>query len=187
MEIVPEETDSSEFLAIVQAVVNGLLLERKPPFIFLIKIDNWFGPRWLEFSGKVLGALGVWRSAPTLPPFVPKRVVSEKKFIAPSYGGAKHDAPLHRKVPSSYAVTRKVAELAPKGILVWYSGASRISGRGSVMAYVPGAQSYWNWYAGWTSREAWRLGTVVGAQKAELEQLIKHGTHQSEIERSVAT
>jgi hypothetical protein len=38
---------------------------------YVVKIDNWFGKRWLGFSGKALGALGVRKKKLTLPPFHP--------------------------------------------------------------------------------------------------------------------
>ncbi len=42
------------------------------------------------------------------------------------------------------------------------------------MAYVPDGDSYWKWYAGYTSSPSWHFETVVGAEANALRQLIKH-------------
>ena len=49
---------------------------------FVVKIDHWFGKRWLGFSGKAIGKLGVRKRKLTLPPFIPSRVMSVRRFTA---------------------------------------------------------------------------------------------------------
>jgi hypothetical protein len=49
----------------VKAAVVGVEEAIKTDQTYVVKIDDWFGKRWLGFSGKALGALGVlgrWRS-----------------------------------------------------------------------------------------------------------------------------
>src|SRR6266566_10163110 len=54
---------------------------RRPKDYCVVRIDNWFGHCWLNFSGKTLGALGVHKRDPvTFPPFVPSRVRSYTLF-----------------------------------------------------------------------------------------------------------
>lgn len=110
----------------------------------LTKINNWFGSNWLGFSGKALGALGVWnkpRNMPAdnirIPPFVPARVVSQRRFAGPAYEEVSSSKPIHIRVPSSFALLRKAAIAEPRTALVWYSGNSKTTGRGAVMVYVP--------------------------------------------------
>ena len=135
MTIATGPDDSHDFIAIIEGLVNGLLAVEAPPSLKLIKIDNWFGPKWLGFSGKVLGALGVSMPKLTIPPFVPNRVVSERELAGPSCEEIEDGGLIHLSVPSSVALTRKAVEVVPKALLFWYSGGSQNSGRGSAMAY----------------------------------------------------
>ena len=56
----PEFDDAPDFIGHVEQVVNGVVRRHLPETLVLIKINNWFGSKWLGFSGKALGALGVW-------------------------------------------------------------------------------------------------------------------------------
>src|SRR5438874_12134532 len=60
MKITPEFDDASDFVTKVEQAVNGIIRRHAPEAIFLIKIDNFFGSKWLGFSGKFMGALGSW-------------------------------------------------------------------------------------------------------------------------------
>ena len=88
MRIRPDQDDAADFIAEVQGLVDGLLRHYAPRTVVLIKIDNFFGSRWLRFSGKALGALGVWKKRLNVPPFVPNRVVSQLTFAGPLYDEA---------------------------------------------------------------------------------------------------
>jgi hypothetical protein len=157
MQIIPEQDDAHDFVALVEQSVNGILRQNAPLSLVLIKVDNWFGPKWLGFSGKMLGAFGAWQPKLTIPPFVPNRIVSERRFVAPVYSEAAMHRPIHLCIPSKIARTRSVSEVAPGAALVWFSGDSKKSARGSVMAYVPAGESYWSLYVGYTKRESWRV------------------------------
>ncbi len=37
----------------VQALVVGGARDYEPARLYVIRIDNWFGPRWMHFAGKV--------------------------------------------------------------------------------------------------------------------------------------
>jgi hypothetical protein len=166
MEILAQSDDAPEFVEIVESAVSGILHRYAPVSLDLIKIDNWFGRRWLYFSGKALGALGVW-NVPTdrrpenllrIPPFVPERVVSQRRFAGPQYREIDPGKPLHRHVSSSVALERRAAEIEPETVLVWYSGNSKANGRGALMAYIPiDRSSYWPWYAELKCAEPWRI------------------------------
>src|SRR5687767_4502381 len=62
-----------------QLVPDRALASSLPSDLRVVHIDNWFGPRWRHFAGKVLGALGT-RSCERLvvPPFAQGRVLSEQ-------------------------------------------------------------------------------------------------------------
>lgn len=107
MKVAPQLDDAPDFIGYIERVVNGIVRRHCPDTIALVKIDNWFGSNWLGFSGKALGALGVWnkpRNMPAdnirIPPFVPARVVSQRRFVGPNYEEVPKGKPIHIRVPS---------------------------------------------------------------------------------------
>jgi hypothetical protein len=141
----------------VQALADGLLRTYAPPSVVVIKIDNFFGPRWLRFSGKGLGKVGVWKLRLTVPPFVPHRVVKQEAFVGPTYDQITIAKPIHIETKSTNALKRYVAEIAPQAVIVWYSGKSNESGQGAMMAHVPTPDGYWPLYVRWVNRDSWRV------------------------------
>jgi hypothetical protein len=175
MTIVPEHDDAPEFISIVERAVGGVLRRHTPQTLVLIKINNWFGSRWLRFAGKVLGAIGSWSNADNLvvPPFVPNRVISQRRFAAPNYEEIDPGRPVHKPMPSEHALSRKVSNTASGAALVWYSGDSKATGRGAVMAYAPVERSYWPWYASWENSDCWRVIETWDIKRDDLSRLIE--------------
>ena len=169
------QDDAPDFITNIEELVNGLLAVEAPSSLRLIKIDNWFGPKWLGFSGKILGALGVSMAKLTIPPFVPNRVVSEREFSGPLYSEIEDAGLIHLSLPSSVALTRTATGIAPGAILFWYSGGSQTTGRGSAMAYIPTGLAYSNWYAEWASHKRWHLVKGIGLEAADLSNLKDRG------------
>ena len=137
MKITLESDDAPDFIRHVEHAVNGVFRRHSPETGVLVKINNWFGSNWLGFSGKALGALGVSNKPHDqpadnirIPPFVPTRVVSQRRFAAPTYEEVASGKPIHIRVPSNLALLRKAATAEPRTALVWYSGNSRTAGRG---------------------------------------------------------
>lgn len=173
MKIKHDDDDATNFIDVVERIVAGLLHRDMPPNLVLVKIDNWFGSNWLSFSGKALGAVGVWNPILTVPPFVPSRVIRESHFLAPDYIEAMRNKPLHKKIPADAALTRRISEAAPGSTGVWYWGNSKATGRGSVMAYVPQEKTYWSWYSAWDSQESWHIVQAINIKRKELLDLME--------------
>jgi len=171
MQITPDSKDSFEFISIISQVINRLIEQETPSSLILIKVDNWFGSRWLRFSGKAVnGQLGVWSSTLTiLPPFVPSRIVSQRRFIAPLYEETDAGEPIHIRIRTGLALNRRAADVAPSCALVWFNGNSKNTGRGSLMAYIPQDDSYNTWYAAWSHRESWNLVENIGGNRELLQ------------------
>ncbi len=135
-----DETDDETFIEIVSDVVNGMLLATKVAGVSVVKIRDWFGPKWLGFSGKKLGALGISAARLTIPPFHPNRVLSQKFYAyhADSLAYEKVWPPflLHIHQHSEDNFKRRVAKYIPSGALVWYSSDSARTGNGALMIYV---------------------------------------------------
>jgi hypothetical protein len=180
MRILPSNEDDLGFLAAIDQVVAGVLRDSRPSSVIVIQIDNWFGPKWLGFSGKVLGALGVWSTSLTVPPFVPSRVVSQRRFAFPTYEEVNPGKPIHREVPSTTALGRKVSDVAPGSALIWYSGSSKKNHRGSLLIYAPEGNAYNSWYAQWEDFGGWHLAQTKGIKVAEVLKLMSS----TELDRS---
>jgi len=63
--------------------------------------------------------------------------------------------PIHQRIRGGTAFNRIAATESPNSALVWYSGDSKATGRGAVMAYVPAGDSYWLWYAALETGQPW--------------------------------
>jgi len=166
IEIVPQFDDDSDFIAQVEKIVSEILRRYNPAKLALIKIDNWFDWKWLGFSGKPIPYVAQWnlpsdrhpKAQLRIPPFVPARIVSQRRFCAPDY----------RQISSHDARFRIVSEQEPNTALAWYSGNSRGNGRGALMVYLPTNGSYWPWYAELERGETWRICKTEGISTVEL-------------------
>jgi hypothetical protein len=183
MRLTADTDDAPDFVRRVEQVANGVIRLHAPETLVLIKIDNFFGSKWLGFSGKALGAIGVWfnpsynpASVVRIPPFVPNRVVSQRRFSAPTFEEIDCGKPIHKRMPSRVALNHTAATAAPKSALIWYSGESKITGRGAVMAYVPAGDSYWLWYAALETGESWSVTETLDIKPDDLVSLMEQGS-----------
>lgn len=132
-----EPSDDGDFLDLVDRLVAGLVTSSEV-HVRVVRVDGWFGPKWLRFAGKTLGALGVHtREGADLvvPPFTPARVVWEHAFVrkAADFGVDDDARPLHRAQASAANLGRRLAEFSTHGLFVWFSGATAENARGSVL------------------------------------------------------
>jgi len=166
-------TDDSDYIEKVRALVLGAVVWCKPQEVYITKIDHWFGERWLAFSGKALGAIGVRLKKLTLPPFVPSRVVNSVYMKRNEDKGAYRASEpprmhLHRWQPSTKNFQRRVDEIAPEGAFFWYTGATAREGRGALMAYLPVGGEHWPWYIEYARQSEWERIRVIGVSAQEL-------------------
>ena len=171
MTITPSVDDAPAFVEAVRALTVGLLCTYAPPSVIVIKIDNFFGWRWLRFSGKWLGLLSIRNKKLNVPPFAPNRVVSQKTFIGPTYDEASIGEPIHIKTEGRNGLRRYIADVAHDALVVWYSGNSNSSGQGALMAYVPNADDYWPIYVRWAKRDSWRVVEAIEITAQVVERL----------------
>lgn len=190
MKITPQADDASEFVDLVEHTVNGILRRYSPAVLLLIKIDNWFGSRWLGFTGKLLGISGLTintidNSAAkiadkiVIPPFVPERVVSQRRFVAPDFEEMEAGEPVHLHISSGEAMRRKAALTLPGTALVWYSGNSKKNRRASLMAYLPLDSSYWPWFVDVELGGQWRIAEIRGIKSEDFASLAERKSEHS--------
>jgi hypothetical protein len=136
-----QQGDSAEFIEKARAIAIGVAQEYESARLYVIRIDNWFGPKWMHFAGKFTAgkgaAIGVHKSPLHVPPFVPHRVVGERVFAGPDYEKTVAAAPLHIEIPSKLALQRRIEDIDKDAAFLWFSGESEAQKRGAVMVYLP--------------------------------------------------
>lgn len=134
IEIITKENDDKAFTDIVENILNETIENVAPDDIFLTKIDNWFDFKWRAFSGKLVGAVGVWNSELTIPPFIPDRVLEQTYFqkLSNSYLNQSGSF-LHRYQASGENIGRKLESysFARTRLFIWFSGNIKNSLRGA--------------------------------------------------------
>lgn len=136
-----QQGDSAEFIGKARALAIGVAQDYEPARLYVIRIDNWFGPKWMHFAGKFTAgkgaAIGVHKARLHVPPFVPSRVVGQRVFVGLDYEETVLMPPLHIECPSKLALRRRIADIDKEAAFVWFSGESEAQKRGSVMVYLP--------------------------------------------------
>ncbi len=166
IEFLAEETDAEGFVKCVGSVARGLCRIHAPAELIVVRIDNWFDHKWVGFSGKILGALGVWKKTLTIPPFVPGRVCWQRRYqrvsSSESYELTDPGPSLHITDKSTPKLRREVSKIAPKTVLLWFSSNTEPNKKGAVMAYVPTENDYWAWYVGLGGNGEWKPRALHG-------------------------
>jgi len=186
-----QQGDSAEFIEKALAIAISVVRGYSPARLYVLRIDNWFGPRWMNFAGKYTAgkgfAIGVHKTILHVPPFVPHRVVAERVFVGPDYDETVIRPPLHIECPSMRALGRRIADIDKDAAFLWFSGESEAQGRGAVMVYLPSAPVTENlrrfdmrhreaFYVGFSQRETrWEPAMLRGVSRSEVSQLEESG------------
>jgi len=186
-----QQGDSAEFIRKVQALAVGVARDYEPARLYIIRIDNWFGPKWMHFAGTFTAgkhaSIGAHKMRLRVPPFVPHRVLAEQVFLGPEYEQTVAAEPLHIECPSKLALKRLIADIDKDAAFLWFSGESEAQGRGAVMAYLPdgsdgparrrdGLRGCGAFYAGFSLRNGdWEPAMLRGVSRGEVAHLEESG------------
>jgi len=192
-----QQGDSAEFVGRARAIAIGVARGYEPARLYVIRIDNWFGPKWMHFAGKFTAgkrlrgfptaAIGVHKTRLHVPPFVPSRVVTQRVFVGPDYEETAAAAALHIECPSKQALSRRIADIDKDAAFLWFSGESEAQKRGSVMVYLPDAfdakalrrtalREREAFYVGFSQREmGWEPAMLRGVSRTEVTHLEESG------------
>jgi hypothetical protein len=189
-------TDDNDFVALLNLLLNRLLVETIPEQLWAIQIDNWFDHKWLRYSGNGIVASKLfppnwefslfdrfasvkaefWRDKLTFPPFAPSRVVNQWSFVRLNQDYI--EAPLP-KLPHKQArrrsysnLNRRVEDFAVSASYVWYSGNTLKNGRASVMVYRIAASRPICWFAALRRDSSWTLEGTKGIEKDHVSRLL---------------
>src|SRR6266702_8959427 len=98
-----QQGDSAEFVEKARALAIGVARDYEPARLYIIRIDNWFGPKWMHFAGTFTAgkyaSIGVHKARLHVPPFVPSRVVGQRVCVGAEYDETVAAAPLHIECP----------------------------------------------------------------------------------------
>lgn len=167
-----EWDDDQEFVDGVNRIVSGAVARHQPAEFCVFKIDNWFGHKWLAFSGKLLGAVGSWRDPLTVPPFVANRIVGQCYFkqtaLTREYHLESKHLKIHHRGSAEENLLRPVQRICPGCALFWYSGNTKSTGRGSLMGYLPVEGEIWPWFLAFVRNGDWRVSHRKSIHEYEL-------------------
>ena len=170
------DEDDPRFVTLANRLLDATITVSRPAEVYLIRIDRWFDAKWRNFSGKVLGALGVWSRAITIPPFHPNRVLGETHFSAAPYSDGfapTPAAPLHIAQASTQNLTRFISRVSPSAVFFWYSSSTLSLDRGSFMLYRTDQDDVFSWYASFHRTSEWRLDRHRGISPDEVQHLLQ--------------
>lgn len=165
------ESDDPAFVKLITAVLNGAVLRYNPTEIYVVQIDGWFDHKWLAFSGKVMGAMGVSMHRLTVPPFHPHRVSRQSYYrVDSSTPGEYRMLPaeaLHIEQWSESNLRRMIRHISGEGLFLWYSGDTKSGDRGNVLVYKTDAERELGWYVSFKKDLEWRVNRVKGIYKRD--------------------
>jgi hypothetical protein len=189
-EILTNPTDDPQFVELLVRLLSRLVGEQTPAEIFVMKIDNWFDHKWLNFSG--IGRVGFFhdfrlekdtaldefrQDKVTFPPFTPKRVIEEYYFERDQSGSYASSlaAPLvhQRKLAhSSDNLHKRVTDFADSALFMWVSSNTKLNRRGSIMVYEVNGYEVQTWYIGLLKQENWNVSQTKSIARDRVISLI---------------
>jgi hypothetical protein len=169
--------DDPAFLDLASRLIAGAARVNGFTALVVAHIDHWFGPRWLGFRGKLLGAAGVrsHRLTGTLapPPFHPHRVRSVREYPLAESGAfeCRGDVRwLHGFRTSQANIDRHMWQ---GQFYAWYSGDTAGTGKGVVMAYPIHRKWSAAWYVGFDRVPEWHLSQTVAIAPRRVQELME--------------
>lgn len=174
IEFTKSEIDDIDFISKAQILANEVIKDLNPNEVFLFKVDNWFDTKWLNFTGKILGALGTWNydDNSRIPPFSPNRIIEQgyyKLNELNTYEKEKSEIKIHKKQPAEDNLNRRIINVSKSAIFVWYSSNTIINGQGSLMIYPVENDKCQPFYVGLKKNKDWDIVNAPGTNKKALE------------------
>ena len=115
-ELDKNDQDDGQFIAVVQRCLATVVRDADADAVRVVHIDNWFDKKWLNFSGKRSGAIGLHLPEVTIPPFHPNRVLDERVLKRDETGvftPTSDLAPIHTRRTSESNTRLKMDAILP--------------------------------------------------------------------------
>jgi hypothetical protein len=183
--------DDPQFISLVNRAVLAELEAKAVHGLFVIRINNWFDLKWLNFSGIGRVAYGHYTDSPvydpdtsldsfhrsgrrsTFPPFTPSRVISQDFYGKDEQGSYVLDQNgpwVHASIEerSSANLHRRIATRNNSALFVWFGSNTATNGRGSLMTYRANGRIISSWYASFSHEADWRVVQTEGISRQHL-------------------
>jgi hypothetical protein len=179
-----DDNDSIEFIGIVDKVINSLIQIYDIQVVNIVKIDNWFDHKWLNYSGKGLihfeetlhpdkvAVTNFWKDKITVPPFHPNRVISDKFYKSKDTLDKQIEKPLHSIKSSSDNLNNRIESKIKNGLFVWFSANSEKNQKGSLMIYRVDKDNVESWYVSIDNNDGWTISKTKGINKDLINRII---------------
>lgn len=188
-ERVTNPTDDPQFVELVKHIIAQLVTKNFPAKIFVMKTDNWFDHKWLNFSGigsvrfddfrlDIDTALDEFsQDKTTFPPFNPNRIIGEWYFLRNALGDylPSLESPyVHERklAPSAENLHKRVTDFAESAVFVWLSSNTKSNQRGSIMVYEVNGSEVDTWYVSLSKADDWRILQTKGIAREQVASLI---------------
>jgi hypothetical protein len=182
--------DDPEFIDLVTRLIAAELEAKPVHGLFVVRIENWFDHKWLNFAGNGRIADFWWMglsldrdtaldsfhrtgAKAVFPPFSPSRVMSQDFYGAGEQGSYVLDENgpwIHRsyKERSSANLHRRITTHNNSALFVWFSSNTKANLRGSLMIYRANGRIVSSWYASFSRDADWRLVQTQGISRQHL-------------------
>ncbi|MCC6359115.1 MAG: hypothetical protein IT450_10240 [Phycisphaerales bacterium] len=179
--------DDPTFLNVATRIVAATAVLAQQRHIVVVRIDDWFGVRWLGFPKRQFRHRrrpgGLWTTKKLrdpswyIPPFHPHRVLSEARFELSGDGTvAGPFVPsqlLHQMYAMGVGGERSIATTCEAGVYAWCSG--NMNDRVALMVYIHTADGTSGWYAEFRKVEHWCLSRRTAIGDADWRRLLEIG------------
>lgn len=174
-------SDSPTFIQTIQSLINAAAALESAQSVRIIRIDNWFDHKWLYFSGKSLGAIGLHKRRITIPPFHPNRVENETLYqwnaAASHYQQTDIKQSIHIKQWSSENFQRLAPRiLGENAVAAWFSSRSAQDARGSLMVYSTRGEPS-AWFASFAEDQSWTPHKLKHISREQINHLLHAANH----------
>ena len=167
--------DDVQFIEKVERIIGNAFLQGNTEQYIVCRVDNWFSPKWLAFSGKAIGVVEVWKGDRlTVPPFVPNRILEEQHFTkkGDEFIESGEIKPIHLKQTSADNLYRYVDRVVGSSTLAWFSSESEKNGRGSLMVYTVISEEMQSaWYVSFKKNGNWDYMKPLRISLSQLKEL----------------
>ncbi len=183
-----EEGDNSNFIDLVNGIMEAIIFQYSVKEIVYVKIKNWFDHKWLNYSGKTVvpfdfGGLetqsevalkNTWRDKISIPPFNPNRVIYSKFLIKQNTGNQKIKKAIHQFRSSNDNIHNRIEDYTSDGLILWFSSNTETNQKGSIMAYRVQENQVYTWYATVENRDKWKIMKTKGIRLDELKSYMEY-------------
>lgn len=179
-EIKVHSDDAPEFIILLNKVIGTLVWQYRVKEVCIVRIKNWFDHKWLNFSGKAIVPFeGLfdkhsafeekWQDQITVPPFHPKRVLSEIFFRKVPIENKAFEKKLHRWKSCTDNLHNRISDKTKDGLFLWYSSETKKNKKGSLLVYRVQDNTVITFYASLAELEGiWEVTKTKGIELNEL-------------------